>query len=495
MFTQLKNSKKQNILKYFIPLVFVFYFSVVGSSNIFLNDTFLIPFYSLHKLSENLFFETTFAPLGYFSFYLIYIINLIRPDNFFIDIYQLYIFLTLFFFYIFLNYIIDYSKKINLIIICLFIFSIYSEKSYPFYSSTAFILFAIIIINYLPNLFFIKNRINNKYFFVFTVLIIFFTRQDLAILLIIIFFVYGFFYEKHFLYLSLISLFFIISSVFLLVFFTNSYEYINLFFNANVIRIGVYDIFYEFKKLILSPHFIMLSYLFVKNLFYFSISNTKKIDLYFILINISFLLIDFQTGTREIYFISGVFNTIYFLNYFSKTIIIFIILILNSSLIQQSLNHVALNILKFDYLDYSNTNIPKFKLANDYELPIIYIENLYMKNNKIINISNTRFLDNIYKNYNFTLLPIWIDDNVTFYKKDIKNVVESIFDFNPDYIILQDTSNSKKMDCKYFHTYDLLSHCTTSNYFNLIKKFESQYIIEKSYEMNSDNNIYILRKS
>ena len=185
----------------------------------------------------------------------------------------------------------------------------------------------------------------------------------------------------------------------------------------------------------------MLSYLFIKNLFYFSISNIKKIDLYFILINFSFLLIDFQTGTREIYFISGVFNTIYFLNYFSKTIIIFIILILNSSLIQQSLNHVALNILKFDYLDYSNTNIPKFKLGNDYELPIIYIEKLYMKNNKIINISNTRFLDNIYKNYNFTFLPIWIDDNVTFYKKDIKNVAESIFDFNPEYIILQDTNH------------------------------------------------------
>ena len=118
-------------------------------------------------------------------------------------------------------------------------------------------------------MFFIKNRINNKYFFVFTVLIIFFTRQDLAILLIIIFFVYGYFYEKHFLSLSLISLFFIISSVFLLVFFTNSYEYINLFFNANVIRIGVYDIFYEFKKLRLSPHFINLIYLFIKNLFYF----------------------------------------------------------------------------------------------------------------------------------------------------------------------------------------------------------------------------------
>ena len=68
MFTQLKNSKKQNIIKYFIPLVFIFYFSAVGSSNIFLNDTFLISFYSSHKLSENLFFGTTFFPLGYFSF-------------------------------------------------------------------------------------------------------------------------------------------------------------------------------------------------------------------------------------------------------------------------------------------------------------------------------------------------------------------------------------------------------------------------------------------
>lgn len=495
MFTQLKNSKKQNFIKYFIPLVFIFYFSAVGSSNIFLNDTFLISFYSSHKLSENLFFGTTFAPLGYFSFYLIYIINLIRPENFFLDIYQLYIFLTLFFFYVFLTHVIDYSKKLNLIIICLFIFSIYSEKSYPFYSSTAFILFAIIIINYLPNLFFVKNKINNKYFFVFTVFIIFFTRQDLAILLIIIFFVYGLFYEKYFLYLSLISLSLIISSLFLLVFFTNSYDYINLFFNANVIRISAYDIFYEFKKLILSPHFIMLSYLFIKNVFDFSISNIKKIDLYFILVNFSFLLIDFQTGTREVYFISGVFNSIYFLNYFSKTIIIFIILILNSVLIQQSLNHVALNIIKFDYFQYQNTNIPKFKLVDDYELPLIYIEKLYKKNNKIINISNTRFLDNIYKNYNFTFLPIWIDDNVTFYEKDIIKVAESIFGFDPDYIILQDTNNAKKMDCKYSYTYDLLSHCTTSNYYNLIKKFENKYIIHKSYEMNSDNNIYILRKN
>ena len=67
-------------------------------------------------------------------------------------------------------------------------------------------------------------------------------------------------------------------------------------------------------------------------------------------------------------------------------------------------------------------------------------------------------------------MPIWIDDNVTFYKNHIEKVAESIFGFDPDYIILQDTNNAKKMDCIYLYTYDLLSQCTNSNYYNLIKK-------------------------
>ena len=205
-------------------------------------------------------------------------------------------------------------------------------------------------------------------------------------------------------------------------------------------------------------------------------------------------MVDFQTGTREILFLSGIFNTIYFFNQTDKSTLLFIIIIANSYLIQQSANHFFLNLLKKDHHVIENIKIPKFKLHKDYQQILMDIENLYLQDKKIVNISNTRFFDIIYDNKNEVFLPIWLDDNVTFYKHHIKRVHNSITAYDPDFIIIQDTNNSKINDCVFEFIDKIKDVCLISNYFQLIKKLRKNYELLNSYDMKNDNNIYVLTK-
>jgi len=493
-------SSKLNLLilnRYTLPLSLISYIVLVGSSNIYLNDTFITSFYSTHKLSENFLLNTTFAPVGYVTFYLISFLNYLRPESFILDIYQCYILITLLLLYCFFYFFINLNEKLNLLTLLLFILSIYIEKSYPFYSTTALIFFTILVLNYIPLSEFRKNQISNKSFFLITITIIFFTRQDLAILALLAFGLYGYFQNKSLFKISLLTFFFIVLFLFFLIFFTNSYDYINLFFNADVNRFSLLDVFYELKILIISPHFIMLLYIIVKNLLfpekkYFFIS---KIDLYFFLINLIFLIVDFQTGTREIVFLSGAFNSIYFFDKSSKVTLIFIILIANSFLLQQTANHFFLNFINKDYYTLENTKIPDFKLFKEYKDSLNYINELYLSNYKIVNLSNTRFFDVIYANKNKVFLPIWLDDNVTFYNHHINKVHESIINYDPDYLIIQDTNNSKKNDCTFENINEVKHICKNSNYFKLINLFRNNFEISKVYDMKIINNIYILNKN
>ena len=477
--------------KYLFPFFIISYFVIIGSENIPLNDTFLISFYGSHKLTENFFLGTTFAPLGYLSYYLSYLIFIIRPENFFLDIYQLYILFSLLFFYFYFLFFINLNKKENIFFLVLFLICFYSEKSYPFYTSTALIFYSILIINFLPIQNFFKKKIENKSVITIFFLLIFFSRQDFALLGLFIFSIYGYFYDKKIFITSIISSLCLCVLIAVLLYNSNSYNYINLFFNAQVNRYDTTEILLEIKNLIISIHFLMIVFLIIKNIFFNF--KSKRIDLYFFLVNFSFLIIDFQTGTREILFVSGVFNSLYFLRYKLKIIFIFLIIIINNQLFQQLLNHTALNIFKNDSPVLID-NIPKFKTNNDYKDIIYEIMNLYEDNLKIINISETRFLDSYYKNYNNVFLPIWIDDNVTFYDKDVVTVFNSIINFDPEIIIIQDTNNSKINEC-YFELNMINNHnCLTSNYFNLINLFTNEYDLSITYSMELNNNIYILNK-